>query len=231
MFWDQETETLSRPTLEQLQLKRLQDTVGRVAQRVPFYRDKFAESGVAPGDIKSLADARRLPFTTGADLRTVYPEGLLAVERDEAVRLHTSSGTTGKPKAIFFSRNDVNNAAELSDHALILNNSSRANPTRDGRNVILVCQVRCIFQTALLEHIPNFSGHLCFNGRSDEERMRFEFLFRKRFVNAIQRGAGGFPMLICTGRINAAFEFAERDVFGRRVDNFTIHFGERTIKQ
>jgi len=120
MFWDQETETLSRPTLEQLQLKRLQDTVGRVAQRVPFYRDKFAESGVAPGDIKSLADARRLPFTTGADLRTVYPEGLLAVERDEAVRLHTSSGTTGKPKAIFFSRNDVNNAAELIARSLIM---------------------------------------------------------------------------------------------------------------
>ncbi|MGO8930919.1 MAG: phenylacetate--CoA ligase family protein [Limisphaerales bacterium] len=120
MFWDQESETLARPTLEQLQLKRLQDTVQRVAQRVPFYRDKFKELGISPGDIKSLADVRRLPFTTGADLRAVYPDGLLAVDRDEAVRLHTSSGTTGKPKAIFFSRKDVDNAAELIARSLVM---------------------------------------------------------------------------------------------------------------
>jgi phenylacetate-CoA ligase len=113
MFWDRESETLARPTLEQLQLKRLQETVQRVGQNVPFYRQKFAELGVGPDAIKSLADVRRLPFTTGADLRAVYPDGLLAVPRDEPVRLHTSSGTTGKPKALFFSRNDVNAAAEL----------------------------------------------------------------------------------------------------------------------
>src|ERR1039458_2829555 len=104
MFWDQESETLARPTLEQLQLKRLQDTLQRVAQRVPFYRQRFTEAGVAPEQIKSLADMRRLPFTTGADLRAIYPDGMLATDREEAVRLHTSSGTTGKPKAIFFSR-------------------------------------------------------------------------------------------------------------------------------
>ena len=68
--------------------------------------------GVRGEQIRS-ADLRRLPFTTGADLRAVYPDGLLAVSRDEPIRLHTSSGTTGKPKAIFFSRHDVNNAAEL----------------------------------------------------------------------------------------------------------------------
>src|ERR1700690_1387617 len=120
MFWDQESETLTRPTLEQLQLKRLQETFQRVAQRVPFYRDKFEALGISTGDINSLDDVRRLPFTTGADLRTIYPDGMLAVDREEPVRLHTSSGTPGKPKAIFFSRNDVNNSAELIARSLVM---------------------------------------------------------------------------------------------------------------
>jgi phenylacetate-CoA ligase len=119
MFWDRETETLARPALEQLQLRRLQDTVERVARAVPFYQHKFTELGVTPAGINSLADTRRLPFTTSADLRGGYPDGLLAVPRDEPVRLHTSSGTTGKPKALFFSRNDVNNAAELMARSLV----------------------------------------------------------------------------------------------------------------
>lgn len=119
MFWDQDSETLARPTLEQLQLQRLQDTVERVAHGVPFYQRKFADLNVRPRDIKSLSDVARLPFTTGEDLRAIYPDGLLAVPREEPVRLHTSSGTTGKPKAIFFSRNDVNNAAELIARSLV----------------------------------------------------------------------------------------------------------------
>jgi phenylacetate-CoA ligase len=126
MFWDQESETLARPTLEASQLKRLQDTVQRVAQHVPFYQQRFAELGVKPGDIKSLADVRRLPFTTGADLRSIYPDGMLAMPRDETVRLHTSSGTTGKPKALFFSRNDVNNAAELIARSLVMTGITKA---------------------------------------------------------------------------------------------------------
>ncbi len=126
MFWDQESETLARPTLEAAQLKRLQDTVQRVAQQVPFYQKRFAEAGVKPGDIKSLADVRRLPFTTGADLRSVYPDGMLAMPRDASVRLHTSSGTTGKPKALFFSRNDVNNAAELIARSLVMTGITKA---------------------------------------------------------------------------------------------------------
>jgi phenylacetate-CoA ligase len=119
-FWDQASETIARPTLEQLQLKRLQATVERVAQRVPFYRQRFAELGISPEKIKSLADVRRLPLTTGADLRAIYPDGMLAVDHDEPVRLHTSSGTTGKPKAIFFSRKDVDNAAELIARSLVM---------------------------------------------------------------------------------------------------------------
>jgi len=120
MFWDRESEILARPVLERLQLGHLQETVRRVARRVPFYRQKFAEAGVKPEDIKSLDDVRRLPFTTGADLRAIYPNGLVAVEAHEAVRLHTSSGTTGKPKAVFFSRRDIRNSAELMARSLVM---------------------------------------------------------------------------------------------------------------
>ena len=120
MFWDQKIETLNRSTLEQLQLQRLQKTVRRVAAHVPFYREKFAEWGVRPKDIHSLEDLRRLPFTTSADLRANYPTGLLAVPLDKALRLHTSSGTTGKPKALFFSRQDVDNAAELCARSFVM---------------------------------------------------------------------------------------------------------------
>ena len=120
MFRDQNIETLDRVALEGLQLERLQSTVRRVAARVPFYQQKFAELDVKPDDIRSLADLRRLPFTTGADLRANYPTGLLAVPLDEALRLHTSSGTTGKPKALFFSRQDVDRAAELCARSFVM---------------------------------------------------------------------------------------------------------------
>ncbi|HCL91485.1 MAG TPA: phenylacetate--CoA ligase [Verrucomicrobiota bacterium] len=119
MFWDQASETLARPTLEHLQIKLLQETLHRVRERVPFYRQRLAELNLQPADIRTLAEVRRLPFTTSDDLRAIYPDGLLAVDRAEAVRLHTSSGTTGKPKAIFFSRADVDNAAELIARSLV----------------------------------------------------------------------------------------------------------------
>jgi phenylacetate-CoA ligase len=120
MFWDQKSETLERAALEQLQLQRLQDTVRRVAAHVPFYQQKFADLRLKPDDIRSLADVRRLPFTTTADLRANYPAGLLAVPYDATLRLHTSSGTTGKPKALFFSRQDVENGAELCARSFVM---------------------------------------------------------------------------------------------------------------
>ena len=126
MFWDQKTETLDRGALEQLQLQRLQATVRRVATHVPFYQQKLAESGVRPEDIRSLVDLRKLPFTTSADLRANYPTGLLAVTYDETLRLHTSSGTTGKPKALFFSRSDVNNSAELCARSFVATGVTQA---------------------------------------------------------------------------------------------------------
>jgi len=120
MFWDQSCEILDRGALQRLQLYRLKETVRRIATQVPFYRQKFSELGVQPDDIRSLADVQRLPFTTGADLRANYPAGLLAVPYDSTLRLHTSSGTTGKPKALFFSRQDVENAADLCARSFVM---------------------------------------------------------------------------------------------------------------
>jgi len=104
---------MDRPALEALQLDRLRATVTRVWEKVPLYRARLEAAHVAPQAIRTLDDVRRLPFTTSGDLRDAYPAGLLAVPFDDTLRLHTSSGTTGKPKAIFFSRQDVDNAATL----------------------------------------------------------------------------------------------------------------------
>jgi phenylacetate-CoA ligase len=120
MFWDREIETLDQPALAQLQLKRLQETVQRLVRRVPFYQNRFAELNLKPEAIKSLADLRHLPFTTNVDLRAHYPYGFVAVDRAQLSRLHTSSGTTGKPKVLFFSREDISQAAELIARCLVM---------------------------------------------------------------------------------------------------------------
>ena len=125
MFWDREVETLPRPELEALQLARLLRTVRRVREHVPFYQQRFREAGVDGAALRSLADLRCLPFTTSADLRASYPDGLVIHTGDEVVRLHTSSGTTGKPKALFFSRSDVNQAAELIARCLVMTGATR----------------------------------------------------------------------------------------------------------
>jgi phenylacetate-CoA ligase len=111
--------------LEALQLQRLQQTVARVYERVAPYRQKLDKAGVVPGAVRSLADLSRLPFTTSADLRESYPTGMLAVSLDETLRLHTSSGTTGKPKALFFSRQDLDNGAGLCARCFVATGMNR----------------------------------------------------------------------------------------------------------
>jgi phenylacetate-CoA ligase len=120
MFWQKEIETIERKKLEKLQLERLKYTVKQVYEQVPFYHDKLLKKGIKPQQIKSLKDIQRLPFTTNDDLRANYPTGLLAVPHAQVVRLHTSSGTTGKPKAIFFTNKDVDQAAELIARCLVM---------------------------------------------------------------------------------------------------------------
>ncbi len=96
-----------RDELEQLQLERLRAVVQRAAARVPLHRDRLRAAGVGADDIHSLADLRRLPFTTKADFRDTYPYGLLAVPLEEVIRIHASSGTTGKPTVVAYTRSDV----------------------------------------------------------------------------------------------------------------------------
>ncbi len=120
MFWNEELETISPTNLRELQLKRLRETLGRVYFNVPFYHDRFQAIDIKPDSINSVSDISRLPFTTREDILNNYPTGLLAVPRDEMVRVHTSSGTTGKPKAIFFTKNDIDRAADLIARCLVM---------------------------------------------------------------------------------------------------------------
>lgn len=112
-FFHPEYETLPRPELAALQLKRLQTVVERVGLNVPFYRNSFAKAGIDPQSIKSLDDLRRLPFTTKQDMRDSYPYGLFAAPMEEIVRIHASSGTTGKPTVVGYTSRDINNWSDL----------------------------------------------------------------------------------------------------------------------
>ena len=106
MIWSKE-ETLSRAEIEKLQLERLQETVNRVYEKVPYYRAKMDAIGVKPEDIKELKDLSKLPFVTKQDMRDTYPFGLFAVEKKKLVRIHASSGTTGKPTVVGYTENDL----------------------------------------------------------------------------------------------------------------------------
>lgn len=106
MIWAKE-ETLSRAEMEALQLERLQETVKRVYEKVPPYRAKMDAIGLKPEDIKSLKDLSRLPFVTKQDLRDNYPFGLFAVPKEELLRIHASSGTTGKPTVVGYTKGDM----------------------------------------------------------------------------------------------------------------------------
>ena len=109
--WDP-AETLPREELRALQGRRLRETVARAAG-VPFYREAFRKAGVGPDEIRSADDIRRLPFTTKQDLQENYPLGLLAVPRDQVVRFHGSSGTTGRPTFVAYTRQDLETWANL----------------------------------------------------------------------------------------------------------------------
>ena len=106
MIWSKE-ETLPREEIEALQLERLQETVNRVYAKVPAYRKKMDDAGVKPEDIKTLKDLAKLPFVTKQDMRDNYPFGLFAVDKDSLVRIHASSGTTGKPTVVGYTQGDL----------------------------------------------------------------------------------------------------------------------------
>ncbi len=113
-------ERLSRAELEALQLERLRRVVGWVADRVPLYRERLKAAGVRAEDLRSLADLGRLPFTVKTDFRDTYPYGMLAVPREAVVRIHASSGTTGKPTVVAYTRRDLDTWTEVMARTLAM---------------------------------------------------------------------------------------------------------------
>jgi phenylacetate-CoA ligase len=124
-FWQQSEETIERPGLEAGQLYNLKQTLRHVYNNMIFYRQRFDEAGLTPDDIRTLDDIRKLPFTISEDIRQAYPYGMLAAPKEDIIRVHTSSGTTGKPKAIFFTKKDIENSADLIARCLVMTGTGK----------------------------------------------------------------------------------------------------------
>lgn len=105
MYFHKELETLTREGIETLQLERLRNTI-QLCMNSSFYKKRFEDNGLTPQDIKSLDDLKKIPFTTKQDLRDNYPFGIATVSLDKVVRLHSSSGTTGKPTVVLHTQKD-----------------------------------------------------------------------------------------------------------------------------
>jgi len=119
MIWNEKYECISRKDLEAVQLTRLKAIIETVYEKIPFYRRSFDKARLKPGDIKSLGDLAKLPFLTKADLREGYPFKMFAVPMKDIVRIHSSSGTTGKPVVAGYTRNDIDTWAELMARTLV----------------------------------------------------------------------------------------------------------------
>ncbi len=117
-IFDIDFETMPREGLEAIQLRRLQNTLQRVYATVPFYKKQFGKAGITPKDIRSLEDLQKIPFTVKQDLRDNYPYSMFAVPMEQVVRIHASSGTTGKPTVVGYTRRDVDTWADLMARSL-----------------------------------------------------------------------------------------------------------------
>lgn len=117
-YWDESVERMDRASLRNLQDTRLREMVAYCYTNTPFYKKKLDEAGIRPSDIRGVGDLYKLPFTTKIDLRENYPFGLFAVPMSEIVRIHGSSGTTGKPTVVGYTKNDLNLWADCLSRAL-----------------------------------------------------------------------------------------------------------------
>ncbi len=118
MYWDKTIETMEREQMQQLQVKRLRDVVEHIYRQVPFYRARMQQEGLLPQDITTLADISKLPFMTKQDMRDNYPYGLFAVPPSEIVRIHASSGTTGKATVVGYTKRDLGMWSEVMARSL-----------------------------------------------------------------------------------------------------------------
>lgn len=146
MIWNKEMECADRETMRALQLKKLKETVRYEYDNVPYYREKMDKAGVKPEDIQTLEDIRKLPFITKEDIATNYPTGLFAKPMEEIVRIHASSGTTGKPKIAGYTRNDLALWGECVARAM-------ASAGQDSKSVIQVAYGYGLFTGGLGAHI------------------------------------------------------------------------------
>ncbi len=132
MYWDREFETMPREKLRELQLERLKSTLERVYSNVPFYRKAMEDKGVVPPDIRTLDDLSKLPFTIKQDLRDNYPFGMFAVPMEEVVRVHASSGTTGKPTVVGYTRRDIGTWSQLMARSLTMAGATRGDVVQNA---------------------------------------------------------------------------------------------------
>ncbi len=112
-IWNPEYETMSREELRELQFKRLQMTLRWIYENVPFHHDRWSAMKLKPGDIRSLEDLRKLPFTVKSDFKAAYPYGLFALPLEKIIRIHSTSGTISNPTVVGYSRGDLNTWSEL----------------------------------------------------------------------------------------------------------------------
>jgi len=120
MIWNEKIECASREEMRSIQAERLKETVKRIYHNVPSYRQKMQEAGLVPDDIQSVDDLSKLPFTNKSDLRDNYPFGMFTVPMSEIVRIHASSGTTGKPTVVGYTRKDLNSWSEVVTRSLCM---------------------------------------------------------------------------------------------------------------
>ncbi|MBN2519878.1 MAG: phenylacetate--CoA ligase [Bacteroidales bacterium] len=126
MIWNEYIETADREKLKDIQNERLTQMIERIYYNVPFYRKKLQEKGIEPGDIKTIDQLKYLPFTNKSDLRDNYPFGLFTVPQNEIVRLHASSGTTGKPTVVGYTRKDIQTWSEVVARSLTMAGVSKS---------------------------------------------------------------------------------------------------------
>ncbi len=155
MIWAKE-ESLPRKEIEAIQLARLKETVARIYEKVPAYRAKMDEAGVSCEDIKSLDDLRKLPFTYKQDLRDNYPFGLFTVPKKELVRIHASSGTTGKPTVVGYTKKDLETWTECVSRIAVMGGAS-------PEDVAQICFGYGMFTGALGLHygLENIGASVC----------------------------------------------------------------------
>lgn len=179
-YWNSEMETIGRSDLERYQLANLKESVSQ-ALKTPFYRERLAKAGISsPEDIKSLSDIKKIPYTTKDDLRSAFPDGMLAVPKEDVVRIHASSGTTGAPTVIYHTQQDMDRWTELVARSVTMIGCTRS-------DVFQNMMTYGLFTGGIgLHYGAEKAGLMVIPMSSGNTRRQFKFMkdFRTTFVHA-----------------------------------------------